>query len=689
MHLNAMLEASTKLHDEYKQMSNTWAVRVEKDHLTKIATCSPERALSELIWNALDADATNVDLTFSEGALGIDEIIVRDNGNGLTQADARSQFSTLGGSWKSRTSRTKSGRFLHGKDGQGRFKAFALGRSVAWHIGAEDGSGSQSFQIEGLADDMNRFTLVEEPEDGVVGRGVTVRIRELHKQFRILDPVAATNKLLPEFAIYLSSYPGVSIRIGGEKLKYEDAIRHRSSVDLKPVEYGDSEHAVTLDIIEWNQTYDNELWFCGESVFPLEKYSRQIRGTGKYSYSAYMRSDLFTQLHRNGTLSLSHLNSDLQGVCEEAVSVIKEHFKKRQIEDGQKRIREWKAAEVYPYKSESTDPIEIAERQVFDMVAVSVSDSVSTLLEGDKQSKSFQLQMLKQALEKSPDEVQKIITEVLNLPVREREDLASLLQDVSLTGLISASKLVTDRLKFIAGLEHLLFDEHSKEHLKERSQLHKILSQNTWLFGNEFNLSVNDQSLTEVLRKHRSSLGEDTIVDEQVVRIDGTRGIVDLMMSRSIPCNKDDEIEHLVVELKAPKVKIKQAECNQIESYAFAVAEDERFLNLKATWNFVVVSNEMDSYTKKKTNQDNLKPGVIYKSGGNPNVTIWVKTWSQIIRENKHRLDYIRERINYSADKEGALAHLKARYAEFTEGVIVDEAEEVARNEASNKAMKL
>jgi hypothetical protein len=35
--------------------------------------------------------------------------------------------------------------------------------------------------------------------------------------------------------------------------------------------------------------------------------------------------------------------------------------------------------------------------------------------------------------------------------------------------------------------------------------------------------------------------------------------------------------EHLIVELKAPKVKVGADEITQIEKYAYTVAEDERF----------------------------------------------------------------------------------------------------------------
>ena len=117
--------------------------------------------------------------------------------------------------------------------------------------------------------------------------------------------------------------------------------------------------------------------------------------------------------------------------------------------------------------------------------------------------------MLKQAIEKNPEDLQTIIEEVLQLSSEKRNEFAALLKDTSLTSIISASALVSDRLKFIAFLETLLFDTEAKKHFKERSQLHKLLAENSWIFGDEFSLSISDRGLTEVLKKHIKAINEE------------------------------------------------------------------------------------------------------------------------------------------------------------------------------------
>lgn len=652
----------------------TCRVEVQRDHLSKIAHASPERALAELIWNALDADATVVEVFIGRDKLGTEEVLVRDNGYGFSIRDAESLFTALGGSWKAYKDKTADGRQLHGKEGQGRFKAFALGRCIRWTVVArtKEGKSEPSFQISASADRLEEFSI----EDGETGpptpHGVTVRVTEPQREFSIFDPSVAVEKLLPIFALYLRSYQTATIKIGGIRLDPNSAIREVTTTALDPVTYNEREYSIDLEIVEWRNGGDKELWLCSNTGFPLDRYPKQIRGIGDFGFSAYLKSELINVLSNDGTLGLGELNTHLRDACDNAIRAIKAHFVSRLREEGQEAIRKWKEENVYPYKGEATTPVEIAEREVFDVVAVKVAENLPAFEDSDKTSKAFQLRMLRHAVESGPDELQAVITEVLNLPKKQLDELSDLLRDVSLAGVISASKLVTDRLKFIAGLELLLFDVDAKETLKERSQLHKIVAENTWLFGQEFSISVNDRSLTEVLRKHRQLLGDEIHIDEKVTRIDGSVGIVDLMLSRSIPCNRENEVEHLVVELKAPKVKIGEKECSQIKSYAYAVSEDERFASLSAKWNFWVISNELDTYATRESNQDGRPRGVIYRGAAGLDVTVWVKTWSQVIRENKYRLEFVREKLNYEIDQNDALQHLRDTYSQYTKGVVID-----------------
>jgi hypothetical protein len=299
---------------------------------------------------------------------------------------------------------------------------------------------------------------------------------------------------------------------------------------------------------------------------------------------------------------------------------------------------------------------------------VNVAQHLTEFTSSPPTNKALHLRLLRQAIEKSPEELQLILGEVLKLPKRQQEDLADLLRDVSLGSIISSAKVVTDRLRFLTGLEAILFDTETKKRLKERTQLHRIVAQNCWLFGEQYNLSADDKSLTEVLRKHRKLLGDDIVIDVPVKHVSKERGIVDLMLSRSIKGHKTDELVHLVVELKAPKVKIDRDEITQVEEYAISVMNDERFRSLKTKWVFWAISDDYGPYAAYRMEGNN--DGKIKEAA---NFSIWVKTWAQVLEDNRARLHFFKERLEYEADKGAALQHLQDRYAKFLQGVLMEE----------------
>jgi hypothetical protein len=260
--------------------------------------------------------------------------------------------------------------------------------------------------------------------------------------------------------------------------------------------------------------------------------------------------------------------------------------------------------------------------------------------------------------------VRRILEDVLELPPDKQEEFAELLEKTSLAAIINASKVVTDRLDFLAGLEILLFNPKSKQQLLERSQLHRILADHTWVFGEEFNLTVDDQSLTEVLRKHLHLLGRKSEDTEPVLREDGTVGIVDLMLSRLLPQPRGDEREHLVVELKRPKQPINSEVTGQIKSYAFAVADDERFRDTKTRWIFWAVSNEMTDSARREASQSNRPEGLLYDDK-EQRIEVWIKSWGQVIESCRCRLRFFQEHLQYAANQESALAYLHKTHDKY------------------------
>jgi hypothetical protein len=659
----------------------TIKVDVQNDHITKLASISPERAMAEIVWNSLDAEATTVRISFEKSELKTDSILIRDNGHAFKAQESTSLFGLLGGSWKFNTRKTPNlHRFIHGKEGQGRFRAFSLGSLVEWISVFEENGKKQTFTITGSKEDIKNFQITEIKEVGsTTPIGVTVKISNLYKELKIFNEAAAVEKITPLFALYLESYPDVNIWVENRRLDSTTVIGRHKTISLDEIQYEGQQFKHELEIIEWKEINQSSVYYSDADGFPFEQYDKQVRGIGDYSYSAYLKSAFYRIMYDSGLIFLPDNVEEFKLAIKKAIQHIKDYFLARSIENSKNQIEEWKANNIYPYKDEAVDAIEQAERQVFDILAINVNKHLPEFGETDNRVKAFQFRMLRQAVEKNPQELQTILEEVLQLPKDKQIELAELLEETSLSAIISASRIVTDRLKFLQGFEEIIFDTNLKKLLKERSQLHRILADNIWVFGDAFSLSVDDQSLTEVLVKHRSELHDEIEIDKPVHRIDSTTGIIDLMLSKSVPCNHANEREHLIIELKAPRVSIGQKEIGQINSYAIAVADDERFRSLNTRWEFWVISNDYDKYAKMQLTQQNYADGVIFKTDPNAgiNITIRIKTWSELLQECKHRLQFIKQQLNYNIDRNAGLDYLKKKYAKYTQDVLVAQENEI------------
>jgi hypothetical protein len=117
---------------------------------------------------------------------------------------------------------------------------------------------------------------------------------------------------------------------------------------------------------------------------------------------------LVADLQTRGVLELAEMNGAVERAYAEASEKIKNYFRDRSAEAARSEIEEWKAEKVYPYRDEPKTPVETAERQVFDIVALNVNKHLADFATAPKQTKAFQLRMLRQAIERGPDELQLI-----------------------------------------------------------------------------------------------------------------------------------------------------------------------------------------------------------------------------------------------------------------------------------------
>ncbi len=469
------------------------------------------------------------------------------------------------------------------------------------------------------------------------------------------------------FAPYLSQYPNVTIRIDGLVLDPASIQLRREDRFVSDVELQDGKQIEAMvTIVEWAIPTHRAIHLCDKDGICLHETDAKIQAPG-FKFTTYVRCDHFRELDKENLLALEELRPDVGLILDRARDEMRGYFRKRAAERAQTLVQRWKEEEIYPYEDkEEISPAEDTERQVFDILGVTIEEYLPKFGTADHDARRFVFRLVAQALRDNPRSIQRIITDVFSLKKEQQDELADLLDETPLSNVIRSANTVSNRLNFLKALENLLFDKVTKKSLLERDQLHKVLENEAWVFDDSFTLAGSEQTLEEVLQIHLGELGIREDLDEQgqpVIRENGEQGRIDLMMTRTIQ-PRDDEYDHLVVELKRPSQKITSKILGQIESYAIAVAANPRFHRGKTRWKFIAVSNDFDEHARLKSQQREKPRGLVFDSA-EMNITVWAFTWTEVIANARAKLQFINKSLDYTATRKSSRAYLERAHAKF------------------------
>jgi hypothetical protein len=481
--------------------------------------------------------------------------------------------------------------------------------------------------------------------------GTTVFIEGISDEVPSLAATEAIPRLTSEFALYLRQYPAVEIMFDGTDVDPSEVQNLVEEYDLSHIAPG-----TKLTVIEWSlHEVERLIYLCIPEGPALSNVRARVQAPG-FAYSAYLSSPLVKE-HASELGLMEAAHPVIGPLITAAQDTLREHFRRRANEERDTVIDDWKRANVYPFNGEPRNAVEEVQREVFDAVVIDAARVVNA--SADTGAKRLSLHLIREALETGPTSLRRVFREVLDLSPERLAELDDLLDRTTLSAIISASRKITDRLDFLDLLEHLVFDSESKATLKERSELHRFIGAEPWIFGEEFALAVDDQSLTTLLRQHIHLLDRTDLVEagQAVLGPDGRRRI-DLMLARAIP-QRENFQHHLVVELKRPSVTIGIAQLTQISQYADTVEANEQFDRSRTKWDFYVISNSLDDYAKRQASQENREPGEVYRSD---NLRVWAVPWSQIIQDARHRLKFVQEALDFMASKDAAFAYLRRQH---------------------------
>jgi hypothetical protein len=621
------------------------------------------------MWNALDAEADIVEAEIEIAALGdgqevhpyVTGVTVIDNGHGITPEKANEAFPKLGDSWKrnlnGRTLNNK--RPLHGRWGRGRFFAYSLGKNVRWSSVSETDEGFRQIEISGNMGHLDGFRI-DDATQATGPTGTTVEIEaEQGRPLLSLLRDDLHSQLIANFAPHLLGNPDITVRVNGIRLEPRPVIEGEPidiTLEVEKADIGDREQPV-MTIVDWGEDMKISpgIVLCtpdGASLFEIDRSAPPgtVRSTGYLRWSGWAEA--------GADLQMAYM--DHAPIIDAAKELLAKHVAERTGALKATIVTTLKEERAYPYPDAIADPIQDTERQIFDLVAVTAR---GPLRSSSPSQRKMTARLLQLALQERPDSLDTILSDALSLSEDERDELAEFLKFSTLGAIVGAGAEVGRRLDLLAALRHVIYSPDVSAKMREVDQLHPLVKDNTWLFGEGWRLSASEAGLTSVLR---SVLTEDVALEADLLRKGdhvllpgGKRGRVDLLMQRTV-IGPDDRQDRLVVELKRPSVRLGDDQLTQVRKYARALSEHPAVG--PSHWTFWLVGSDVVEGMDSELQQIGREWGHLVAT---ERYDIRIVTWGRLLDQAERSLKFYRDQLNYKVSQEEALERVRRRHQEL------------------------
>lgn len=644
-----------------------YEVHMTEEAIHKYANDNVYDALCQAVWNGVDALASEIRIDIMAEESGLEElkqariesISVEDNGRGMKPKDIEGYLTRYNKSWK-KGRVLDDGRAFHGRHGIGRFKYFALGRSICWEtLSVEDGNEERR-RISASFSHPKDFVVEDVPlkRDSA---GTTLCIREVSEKAQgFLDKDTLICELMKRFALLIQTSADFGLYLNGEKL---DPSNYIASEDKGVFEFEHDSHKYSFSykFVAWKHGFEfndhkHTFLFDPHLNYKGKKASGVQAGKSLPYHTVFLISDFYEKYDSFG--------SDFLDAFPQIRKIYRDDLLKFLYGVRRKRsgmiFKDFKERAFYPFDNPPVSSVEIAERDLFNVCAMSLLEHDGKVLTSKNSSLLIMFKLLRKLIEKS-DDAADIVADVLDLRDEESAEFKSLLRSTSLPSLIAHYGEMQRRETFLDVLDTLVHDDFYKRHLKERSQLHKIVEKEVWIFGDEYDyqLGASDQRLTKVLEKHlkvNELTQADLLALEESIKSDSEnlkthlKKIPDLYLWRKYPDAKGVKVKNLVIELKAPKVDIGKAERSQADKIFSGIAQASGSgytVGLDNQWEYYLISSKIKpSIDHLFQNKDG---GILYQY---ENFTVYAKTWESIIRSARFKLEQTKKQLEMNISEE-------------------------------------
>ena len=617
-----------------------------------------KKALCEYIWNGFEAEASNVNISYEVNPLeGIERIIVEDDGKGIIYENLNDTFGAFMASVKNVN---KTGNRTKENQGRGRFSIFNFADTAVWSTNYENDGRIYNYELRINTKDKINYEIVSdkrELERNTASTGTEVSFYGIKGIIPSdLNYIKLCGDLLKDFAWYLYIYQNKKILVGGTELDYSDYINLGLSIN-KTI-YID-EYSFKICIIVWKKKINERYlvyYVYGNNIID-KRFTTYNNNAVDFIHSVYVESDFFQdtdvkELSEDSQISI-YQNDDYKKVKRELdeqinreLEEVYSNFLKERSNEYINRVKERNSYPVF----EKGYYGELREKD-FKNVVQAIYETEPKLFTKLKpiQEKSL-LGFINLLLTSDEREgVLKIIESIVNLTEEQRRTFVDILNKTKLENILDMVKFIENRYIIINGLKKIIYN--CDDFANERDHIQRIIERNYWLFGERYNLVTADETMQKSLEKYTDNLykGEIKAKVEDVnklkrmdVFLTGKQKVEDL--------NGSELEENLILELKAPKVKLTVEVLRQIQDYMYIVANEKEFNTQLRVWKFIAICSELDDYVKYSLEEAKDK-GKRFLVTSLLNYEIYVMTWADVFKDFELRHSFLLDKLKYDCNK--------------------------------------
>lgn len=642
-------------------MHKTIKVAVNNEYIKKLTSSkSAYEPLMELIWNSLDADASEIQITVNknEPLKSVESIEILDNGHSMSAQDIDAYFGNFGDNHKERLKQSPSGRFFHGKKGYGRYKALSICSKAIWEFYQHN---QPSFRLQLIKNDPGNVDIdIDEQNSSRKNSGTKIILIDINDKFcnTLSDDEKLSNKIASQFCVYLHTYKDIIISLNDSVIDVSEYLLDTFEDEFKLLIKGSTQD-FHIFVMETKSIAENDLYLCNENGAVLQPH--KIDYKPPFNFVCYILGKYLSELNDANLLD-TELNTALNTIIDKGIDFMKKLSRKRKAETAKHIVDKLKDQKVYPY-TEVTDPILQTEKDVFDIVVTEIDNNSNILRNMTIDSKKITLGLVREVLSHNPTELFSLLKEVFKLEESDLNKFIGLVEDISLSRVINMSATINDRFKVLEAFRLFIGDSELNSKVKERAQLHKFLVDNLWIFGDHYLYGTDDQSLKNILMKHIDILGRDKN-DVNLSSIDELKDIPDIFIYQQYPDNTHpSRYKNLIIEIKRPSNKAGTTELSQIKSYAKSVINENLYDKDKTDWEFILLATECKQEIMDEINQKDRDKGIAIDT---EHYSVKVMLWSELLQNCQGRLDFLKKNLNKSYNKDEVVKHLKKSYPYFS-----------------------